>query len=182
MRDIRIHMVNSQDDTVVLDDVDRRILYELQRDARRTTYGEISATVDVSQSTVRNRIATLEDAGVIKTYSPELDYERAGFPLRIQFVCTAPTETRHRIGQNALEVGGVITVQEMVTSERNLLIELIATSSRDLTEITRELVDIDLTIHSSNIVTNTYRQPFNYFEDDRSGSDVDGDDQPITHR
>ncbi|WP_238532882.1 Lrp/AsnC family transcriptional regulator [Halalkalicoccus jeotgali] len=76
-------MVKEQDGNVVLDDLDREILYELQQDARKTTHEEISTTVGVSQSTVRNRITALEEAGVIKTYAPELDYERAGFSLRV---------------------------------------------------------------------------------------------------
>ncbi|WP_129116713.1 Lrp/AsnC family transcriptional regulator [Halegenticoccus tardaugens] len=92
--------------TLVLDDVDRTILYELQRDARRTTHEEISATAGVSQSTVRNRIVALEEAGVIKAYSSELDYERAGFALQVQFVCTASMETRHQAAQNAVNNHG----------------------------------------------------------------------------
>ncbi|MEM4781277.1 MAG: Lrp/AsnC family transcriptional regulator, partial [Halalkalicoccus sp.] len=165
-------MVKQREGNVVLDDVDRQILYELQRDARKTTHEEISATVDVSQSTVRNRIAALEDVGVIKTYTPELDYERAGFALRVQFACTAPMEHRHQAARDALDVGGVITVQEMVTSERNLLVEVIATSSRDLTEITRELGNLHLDIHSSEIITNTNNQPPNYFEHRRSRAEA----------
>ena len=82
-------------------------------------------------------------------------------------------EDRHQTAQTALEVGGVITVQEMVTSERSLLIEVIATNTRDLTEITRELGNLNLTIHSSQIVTNIYRQPFNYFQDSHSTSEAD---------
>jgi Lrp/AsnC family transcriptional regulator, leucine-responsive regulatory protein len=166
-------MVKKRAGTLVLDNTDREILHVLQHDARNTTHETISAIVDVSQSTVRNRITALEDAGVIKTYSPELDYERAGFPLHVQYVCTAPMEDRHQTAQTALGVGGVITVQEMVTSERNLLIEVIATNTRDLTEITRELGNLALTIHCSQIVTNTYRQPFNYFEDSHSTSEAD---------
>ncbi|WP_157078538.1 Lrp/AsnC family transcriptional regulator, partial [Halalkalicoccus paucihalophilus] len=89
-------MVTEQDGNVVLDDVDREILYALQQDARKTTHEQISATVEVSQSTVRNRITALENAGVIKTYAPELDYERAGFPLRVQFICTTSMDQRHQ--------------------------------------------------------------------------------------
>lgn len=173
-------MVKEQDGTVTLDDVDREILYELQQDARNTTHQEISAEVGVSQSTVRNRITALENAGVIKTYAPELDYERAGFSLRVQFVCTAPMEDRHQAAQDALDVSGVITVQEMVTSERNLLVEVIATSSQDLTEITRELGNLNLDIHTSNIITNTFNQPFNYFEHSRSRLEI-SEDATIEH-
>ncbi|WP_331236409.1 Lrp/AsnC family transcriptional regulator [Natronorarus salvus] len=169
-------MVTEKDRGVILDDVDRAILHELQRDARRITHEEISAEVGVSQSTVRNRIAALEETGVIKSYAPEIDYERAGFSLHVQFVCTAPMEDRHRIAREALEVGVVVTVQEMVTSERNLIVRVIATNSHDLTEITRDLGSLDMRIHSSEIVTNTYTQPFNYFESSRRRSEADGDD------
>ncbi|WP_228546432.1 hypothetical protein [Halegenticoccus tardaugens] len=86
--------------------------------------------------------------------------------------------TRGPLAAFSLEIGGIITVQEMVTSERNLLIEVIAANSHDLTEITRELGNLDLTIHSSQIVTNTYRQPFNYLEDSQSQSEADEGDSP----
>ena len=57
-----------------LDDVDRGILYALQRDARNVTIAE---EVDVSASTVRNRIGRLEDIGVIEGYYPKINSERA---------------------------------------------------------------------------------------------------------
>lgn len=176
-------MVKEQNGNVVLDDVDQKILYELQQDARKTTHEEISTTVGVSQSTVRNRITALEDTGVIKTYTPELDYERAGFPLRVQFICTPSMEQRNQAAKDALDVGGIITVQEMVTSERNLRIEVIATSSQDLTEITRELGNLNLSIHTSEIITNTLNQPFNYFEHSQSRAEVSeaAEDATIEH-
>ncbi|WP_238532881.1 hypothetical protein [Halalkalicoccus jeotgali] len=90
---------------------------------------------------------------------------------------------RHQAARDALDIGGVITVQEMVTSEHNLLIEVIATSSQDLTEITRELENLNLDIHSSQIVTSTFSQPFNYFEYSRSRAAVSDvpEDTTIEH-
>jgi DNA-binding Lrp family transcriptional regulator len=48
-----------------LDDVDRGILYELQREARNTTAQEIADLVGVSPGAVRNRIERLEAGGVV---------------------------------------------------------------------------------------------------------------------
>lgn len=48
-----------------LDEVDRGILYLLQKDARHNTNKEIGDAVGVSPGTVRNRIENLEEAGVI---------------------------------------------------------------------------------------------------------------------
>jgi Lrp/AsnC family leucine-responsive transcriptional regulator len=76
-----------------LDNVDRWILHELQFDARNRTAQQIAETVDVSASTVRNRIEALEAGGVLEGYHPKIDYERANLPLQILFVCSAsPTE------------------------------------------------------------------------------------------
>jgi DNA-binding Lrp family transcriptional regulator len=44
---------------------------------------EIAEEVDVSASTVRNRIDRLEEAGVIEGYYPKINYERANFPLHV---------------------------------------------------------------------------------------------------
>ncbi len=70
-----------------------------------------------------------------------------------------------------------------MASEHNLLVELIATNSQDLTEITNELEDLNLAIHTSQIVTSTFNQPFNYFEHSRSRAAVSdaSEDATIEH-
>ena len=151
-------------DTYTLDDVDRGILYELQLDARNTTHEQISEQIGVSSSTVRNRITKLEAAEIIETYVPQLNYERAGFPLRVQFVCTADPEIRSQCARKAIELDGVIRIDETITSEENLAIQVVALDTQNLAEITQQLTELELTIHSSEIVTTTYTKPFTHFE------------------
>ena len=157
-------MVMDRDDTYTLDDVDRGILYELQLNARNTTQEEISEKLGVSPSTVRNRITRLEAAEIIETYVPQINYERAGFPLRVQFVCTAAPDIRSRCAQEAIELNGVIRIAETITSEQNLCIEVVALDTQDLATITQHLTDLDLQVHTSEIITKTYTKPFTYFE------------------
>lgn len=130
-------MDSERDNLVSLDTVDYGILYELQLNARSATHEEISEEVGVSPSTVRNRISRLEEAGIIETYVPRLNYERAGFPLRVQFVCTAAPAIRSQCAQDALEIHGVISIDETITSERNLCIEVVALDTQDLAVITQ---------------------------------------------
>ena len=59
--------------TADIDDLDRRIIYELQRDARHTSASDIAEECDVSPSTVRKRIRGLEEAGVLRGYHPDVD-------------------------------------------------------------------------------------------------------------
>ena len=151
---------------VSLDSVDRGILYALQRDARNTTIAEIAAEVDVSSSTVRNRIERLEDAGVIEGYYPKINYEKAAFPLHVLFICSAPAEDRGRLASEALESRGVVDVREMLTSTRNLYVEAVATDTGDLTGISNNLAALGFEVESSEIVTDHYTRPWAHFEYD----------------
>ncbi len=151
---------NDEESSYALDEVDRGVLFALQRDARNVTAQEIADEVNVSASTVRNRIAKLEEAGVIRGYQPVIDYEKAGYPLRVIFVATADPEDRERLSTEVLSVSGVVDVREMVTSQRNLYIEAIATGVRDLSDITNELNKRGLVIVSSEIVAGHESQPF----------------------
>ena len=152
--------------TVSLDDVDRGILFALQRDARNTTIAEIAEEVDVSASTVRNRIEDLEAKGVIEGYYPKINYEAANLPLRVLFVCSAPAEERKELAASALDVPGVIDVREMLTSTRNIYVDVVGVDTRDLTEITNELATMGFEIVSSEIVSNHYTRPWAEFEFD----------------
>jgi len=149
---------------IALDDVDRGILFALQRDARNITIQEIAELVGVSASTVRNRIDKLETTNIIDSYAPQIDYERAGFPLKILFIASADPDVRNRVAEDVLAVDGVVDVNELVTSERNLHIQGIATSTRDLTRMTGKLNEYGVSIHSSEIITNHYSQPWGHFK------------------
>jgi DNA-binding Lrp family transcriptional regulator len=154
--------------SVSLDDVDRGILFVLQRDARNTTIAEIADEVDVSSSTVRNRIERLEETGVIEGYYPKINYEKAAFPLHVLFICSASAEERETLAREALDAQGVVDVREMLTSSRNLYVEAVATDTRNLTSITNELARLGFDIDSSEILTNHYTRPWAYFEFDGS--------------
>ena len=60
-----------------LDDVDRKILRELQKDGR-ASFRDISAKIDVSTPTVSSRVQAMVDVGLIKGYSTLLDADMLG--------------------------------------------------------------------------------------------------------
>ncbi|WP_435347870.1 Lrp/AsnC family transcriptional regulator [Haloarchaeobius sp. HRN-SO-5] len=151
--------------SVSLDEVDRGILYVLQEDARNTTIADIAEHVDVSASTVRNRIERLEETGVIEGYYPKINYELANYPLHVLFVCSAPADEREELAVAALDRHGVVDVREMLTSTRNIYVEVVAVDTRDLTEITNDLAAVGFEIVSSEIVTNHYTRPWAEFDE-----------------
>lgn len=148
---------------VKLDNVDRGILHELQLDARNRTAQQIADKVDVSASTVRNRIEDLEEAGVIEGYHPKIDYETADLPLQIMFICSASPAERAEIVEQILDVRGVVDVRETLTGHRNLYVEAVGTGTADTVRITDALHDVGLSIESSEILRQRRVQPFNHF-------------------
>lgn len=148
-----------------LDALDRRILYRLQREARRTSSGDVAANLDVSASTVRSRIQQLEADGVIRGYHADVDYELAGYKLFTLIVCTAPIPEREELAAAAAEVPGVVEVQEVMTGDANVLVRAIGVDGDDLTRIGEELDELGLRVSDEDLVRNTYRRPYSGFRD-----------------
>lgn len=66
----------------VLDEIDRKLLKELLKDARRS-HRELAKAIGVSTATVINHVSRLESAGVIKDYTILVDHERLGYDLTV---------------------------------------------------------------------------------------------------
>jgi DNA-binding Lrp family transcriptional regulator len=60
-----------------LDDVDRKILRELQKDGR-ASFRDISSRISVSTPTVSSRVQAMVDVGLIRGYSTMLDADMLG--------------------------------------------------------------------------------------------------------
>lgn len=65
---------------VELDQVDRKILKMLSDDARRSLR-DIAKELGLSPATVHNRVKRLMEMGVIKGFSPIIDYSKLGYDL-----------------------------------------------------------------------------------------------------
>jgi len=63
---------------VKIDEKDKKILEMLRKDSR-TPYTEIAEKLDVSEATVRKRIATLKKDGVIERFTIDLDPTSIGY-------------------------------------------------------------------------------------------------------
>ncbi len=162
-----------------LDDLDRAILGALQRDARHTSSGEIAEQMDVSASTVRKRIQRLESEGILTGYHATVDYERAGYPLYMVLICTAPIPERERLADEALTVSGVVDVREIATGTENVMVTVVAADAEELTEAARTLVELGLTIGEEELIRGDRSTPFDGFvfdAVDTAGSDESPDE------
>ena len=154
-----------------IDEVDSAILYALQADARNTSSGDIAERTGTSDSTVRKRIQRLESEGVIKGYSASVDYQRSGYPLRMLLYCTASIPERGELIPDILDIDGVVSVQELVTGEQNLLVTVVGESDSDITPVAQALLDMGVTVADEVLVRTHQTTPFGKFDADRHGDE-----------
>jgi Lrp/AsnC family leucine-responsive transcriptional regulator len=152
-----------------IDDVDRAILHALQEDARNMSSGDIAERTGTSDSTVRKRIQRLESDGVIKGYSADVDYQKSGYPLRMLLYCTASIAERGDLVGEILSIEGVVSVQELVTGEQNLLVTAVGESDSDITPVAQALLDMGLGVTDEVLVRSHETTPFGEFDVEEEG-------------
>ncbi len=63
-----------------MDELDKKIVASLNQNARKS-YRQMAKELDVSMSTISNRIRKMEESGVIKGYIPVIDPQKVGYDL-----------------------------------------------------------------------------------------------------
>jgi Lrp/AsnC family transcriptional regulator, leucine-responsive regulatory protein len=98
-----------------IDDGNRRLLEELQRDAR-LSLAELGRRVGLSSPAVADRIARLEETGVITGYHAEIDPRKLGWSLEVVVrIRPAPREL-HKVAELAARTPEIVECQR-VTGE-----------------------------------------------------------------
>lgn len=121
---------------VELDEIDLRLLTELQADADRTNV-ELSRIVGLSPAATLNRVRRLKASGVIKVISARLDPVAAGFPLQMYI---AATVGRHdlrstRMFENQVRALPQIIAADNVTGEMDYFLTVVARSVAELQQV-----------------------------------------------
>ena len=73
---------NEQTSTVDIDETDRKLLNGLLKDSRQS-FRQLAKGVGVSVATALTRVRNLEEAGVIRSYTCLLDYEKLGYDIGV---------------------------------------------------------------------------------------------------
>ncbi|AEH35681.1 Lrp/AsnC family transcriptional regulator [Halopiger xanaduensis] len=143
-----------------LDEIDRRIVYALMGDARNTAAPAIAEEVSVSPATIRNRIAKLEEHGVIEGYHATVDFERADGSLMNLFLCHAPFDEVEGLARRVGTVPGVVNVRELMGGRMNLHVLAVGTDTSDLRRIGRELEKMNVEIEDEFLLQNEHTFPY----------------------
>lgn len=159
-----------------LDELDKRILYALMDDARNTTAAAIAETTNVSGATVRNRIQNLEDSGIIRGYTAQVDFERAGSKLTNLYLCNVPVTERESLAHEARAIPGVVNVRSLMTGRRNLHVLAVGEDARDLKQVARSLSQKGIEIETEELIEDELFDAYEPFNPDETISAPDLND------
>jgi Lrp/AsnC family transcriptional regulator, leucine-responsive regulatory protein len=137
----------------LLDESDRRILEELQRDGR-LTMAELVRRISLSPPAVAERVQRLERSGVITGYKAVIDPKAIGYPLAAVVRVRPASRQLHRIPEIAVATPEVVECYR-ITGEDCFFVKLHLRSIDDLEEILDRFVEYGQTttslIHSAPV-------------------------------
>ena len=134
-----------------LDDVDLRLLEELEKNADRPNV-ELARIVGLSPASTLKRIRRLKDEGYILEIRARLDTTRLGFPLQVHVMCTLDQhdERANRRFENAIKKIPNVVRADWVTGETDALLQVVA---RDVAELQKVLMLLSSGAGASRILT-----------------------------
>lgn len=142
---------------MALDNIDRSIIEELERDSR-TSQRKLASKIGVAQGTITNRMQRLEKDGVIKGYGVRLDAESVGWGMTI-------------MAGLRIEKGRMIEVQEKISSDPRVFTVYDTTGDwdsmvlarvkdrSDLDDLTKSVFTLEGVVRSfTHVVLNTVKE------------------------
>ncbi|EQD47846.1 Transcription regulator, AsnC-type [mine drainage metagenome] len=103
-----------------VDALDRKILAVLQNDAQ-ASYDRIAEILHRSPSTVRDRIAHMERAGVIRGYCAVIDPQSVGLGTEALVFCNMPSDREDEVASACLSLPPVLRVFHVSGERRTVL-------------------------------------------------------------
>jgi Lrp/AsnC family transcriptional regulator, leucine-responsive regulatory protein len=143
----------------MLDDINRKILALLQRDARLSN-AEIAKEVGLTISSVHERVKKLEKAGIIKGYVAVVDPEMLGKPLLafLRITVSSHDKARQEINTLCLQDPDIMECHN-VAGEDCFIVKVRAESPKKLERLLSRIRDAAEASRSvTNIVLSTYKE------------------------
>jgi len=123
----------------MLDDLDHRIVQVLLRDSR-ASLKELAQYVGLSSPSVSERLRRLEERGVIRAFTVELDPKAFGYPVQA-IVRIRPLPGQSHVVQRLIEGIPNFCECDKVTGDDCFVVRLFVRSIEDLDDIVERIAD-----------------------------------------
>ncbi|HMT07462.1 MAG TPA: Lrp/AsnC family transcriptional regulator [Pyrinomonadaceae bacterium] len=127
----------------MIDEIDRKILKELQEDAR-TSYAELGRRVGLTTPAVIERIRKLEDAKIVLGYHAQIDTAKVGLPI-LAFVRMSITGVDYSHIVEVAEQSNEVLECHRGTGGDSFIMKLAVRSVEHLQEVIDRLVPYGIT-------------------------------------
>src|ERR1700677_3810678 len=136
---------------VSIDDIDRALIRELQRDADRTNV-ELARVVGLSPAATLHRVRRLKDSGVIVGIHARVDPAAAGLPLQVHVEVTlgAHDAAADRRFRELVDNTPQIIAGDLVAGETDAILHVVA---HDIRELQSVILALSLTGGAERVVT-----------------------------
>ena len=123
-----------------LDEIDLRLLTELQTDADRPNV-EIARLIGLSPAATLNRVRRLKESGLIRSINARLDASAAGFPLRVYVMVVLGRHddaAERRFGEVVRALPQVIAA-DSVAGENDMMLSIVSRNLEELQKVLQTL-------------------------------------------
>jgi Lrp/AsnC family leucine-responsive transcriptional regulator len=109
----------------MIDEIDKKILYHLSADSRMSIE-RLSELVSLSPTPVRRRVRRLEETGILKRYTIDVDMEKCGFGQLMYVYIKLQSRDRETISKFEARVRTLpeVTVCNLVTGTFDYILEV----------------------------------------------------------
>ncbi len=134
------HMPQRDTENSVLDDIDRRILLELQTDGRMTNV-ELARRAGISPPPCLRRVRRLEEAGYIQGYHAQTDGQKLGWQIAFFVIVGLESQKQSILNEFEALVAGWPEVREchMIRGGGDFLLKLVARDAVHENQLTAKL-------------------------------------------
>ena len=121
-----------------MDKLDRQIIRKLQQNARITNQ-ELADAINLSPSPCLRRVRALEDSGIIKTYTLEVDNEAYGLPVTVFVNIQLDKHTKDAVEhfENAIKHEEKVIECFVMTGSADYLLKVVAKDLHDYEHFVR---------------------------------------------
>ncbi len=145
-----------------IDPTDRRILVELQRNARRSNK-DLAATVGVAPSTMLARVRSLEQRGIVRGYHADIDPASLGRPVRAMVSVRLQPKSREVVERFVQHVWSLDETEaiSLVTGAFDVVIDLVVADVSTLgNRVLNEIATFDAVVdEQTTLVLERRRKP-----------------------
>ncbi len=143
----------------MLDDVSAKVLEEYLHDSRQSIR-EVARKIGVSSGTVASRLKEMEDTGIIRRYSAQVDYEKLGYELTAITEITVSEGRMIEVGETVAKLSQATGVYN-VTGDSDLMIVGKFRNRKELSDFTKRLLTIPhIERTKTHLVLNTMKEDF----------------------